>query len=258
MLPMQLEPEPATPAATGDDVEELLDDDFSVIAALDELADLDATAVPEPVARDESSGRERRRYVRTIDSEPSIDSERQSLGRIAIRKVAAVGAAPIEAAVLTGATLGEATRAIRRSQDRDHVAELVMDTLFRFAMSCEAAIILVVRGDAAMSWKGFSRSGAPLAEIAVPMDQPGLVPRVIESNQTARARCTELGPIDQLLLISLAQQAGELVVVPVSIGGQVMSVIALVCEPGSAVATAESIAAAAGAAFARLMRYASR
>ena len=55
----------------------------------------------------------------------------------------------------------------------------------------------------ATSWKGFCRSGAPQPEIAVPLDQPGLVPRASQSNATARATATDLGPIDQLLLVSL-------------------------------------------------------
>src|SRR5205085_8403724 len=101
-----------------------------------------------------------------------------------------------------GLTLGEATRAIRRSTDRDRVAELVCETLFRFMLSCDAAQMLVIRGDAALAWKGFSRAGGALPEIAVPLDQPGLIPRVIERNATCRMPCADLGPIDQLLLVS--------------------------------------------------------
>jgi hypothetical protein len=81
---------------------------------------------------------------------------------------------------------------------------------------------------------------------------------VIERGQTCRSPSSELDPIDQLLLGSLGAQAGELVVVPVSIAGQVMCVIALATGADSPTATAESVAAAAGAAFARLMRNASR
>jgi hypothetical protein len=220
---------------------------ISLEEALAALEMLDS-AVPEEIPRDESSGRERRRYVRTITDEPSTDSERQALARIAIRRVAAP----------SGQTLGEATRAIRRSTDRDKVADLVISAVDRFLQSCQAAAVLVVRGEVAIGWKGFSRSGATLPDIGVPLEQPGLVPRAIASGTTTRALATELGPIDQLLIVSLGYTKGELVIVPVTIAGQVMCAIALVASPEAELSGAETIAAAAGAAFARLMRNTSR
>jgi hypothetical protein len=218
------------------------------------LAILDA--VPEALADPDSSGRERRRYVRTLDSPPSMDSER-SLARIPIRRVQLAATDAVEE-VAIGGTLGEATRAIRRSLDRDRVAELVCETLFRFMLSCDAALMFVIRGEAAISWKGFARSGSQIPEVAVPLDQAGLLPRVITHCQTLRLPSSDLGPIDQLVLVSLGTQTGDLVVVPVSIGGQVMCVIAMATQQDTPCATAESVAAAAGAAFARLMRNASR
>jgi hypothetical protein len=213
----------------------------------------DALSIPEAVDDDRSSGRERRRYVRTIDDAP--DSQSQSLGRIAIRRMAI--AKPLDV-IEDGNTLGEATRAIRRATNRDRVADLCVDTLFRFAPSCAAASLLVVRGQVATTWKGFIRDGSQPPEIAVPLDQPGLIPKSVHRNATVRAPSTDLGPIDQLLVVSLAQKSGDLVIVPISIAKQVMCVIALVTDADSAIATAESVAAGAGAAFARLMRDASR
>ena len=240
------------------------DDDIQELEAL-AMLDEDIAAIPEEVEPEGSSGRERRRYVQTLDATPrTIAAEAEadhqaSLGRIAIKKLQiAASAAVDEPPTGKGLTLGEATRAIRRSTDRDRVAELVSETLFRFMLSCDAALLLVVRGDAAMGWKGFSRAGASIPEIAVPLDQPGMIPRVIDRCQTARSPSSDLGPIDQLLLVSLGAQSGDLVVVPVSIANQVMCVIAMATQHGAQSATAESIAAAAGAAFARLMRNASR
>lgn len=224
-------------------------DDFSTLAILEDDLAIE-TATPEPVA-DEPSGRDRRKYVRTIADEPATDSERTAVGRIAIRRVAIAGAT-------AGATLGEATRAIRRSTDRDKVAELVLSSLDRFVPECEAAILLVVRGDVAIGWKGFSRSGAGLPEIGVPLEQPGLIPRVVSRGTTARSAAADLNSLDQLLLASLGGTTGDLVVVPVTIGDRVMCLIALVTNSSVQVASAESIAVAAGAAFARLMRDASR
>ena len=212
-------------------------------------------AVPRAVEQETSSGRERRKYVRTIaDAEP----EKAALGRIAIRRVAVTPPVGIIEPTSSTKTLGETTRSIRRATDRDRVAELSMDALFRFAPSCHAATMLVVRGQIATSWKGFCRSGAPHPELAVPLDQPGLVARAAHRNLTAWGPCSDLSPIDQRLMSSLGHDDGVLLVVPVSIGGDVMCVMAMVTEPDAASTTAESIAAAAGAAFARLMRNASR
>jgi hypothetical protein len=247
-----------------------VDEHPSGALALDDLPPsepADDLAVPMLVEEDNSSGKERRKYARTLADGPV---DRQSapipiipvgsgsmptagaLGRIAIRRVKKqAGDAP------DGNTLGEATRSIRRATDRDRVAALVIEALFRFAPSCHAATMLVVRGGIATSWRGFCRSGAPEADVAVPLDQPGLVPRASHRNCTMRAPMSDLGPIDQLLLASLGA-TGELCVVPISISGRVLCVLAMVTEPDAQLGTAESIAVAAGAAFARLMRDASR
>ncbi len=202
----------------------------------------------------DSAGRERRQYVRTLADAPTPDAESQTtIGRIAIRRLPVGVVVPV-----TGTTLGEATRAIRRSTGRDRVAELVMDTLERFAPACEAAILLVIRGATAIGWKGFVRGGGSLGELAVPLEDGGLVPRAVELNVTLRKAYAELDPIDRLLLGSLGRREGDLVIVPISISDQVMCVIAVATGLDAPIASAEPIAAAAGAAFARLMRDASR
>ena len=225
--------------------------DLSSLAILED----DDSPEPEPDPS-ESAGRDRRTYVRTIADEPTLESER-TLARIAIRKVAIPNPMP-----QYGTTLGEATRAIRRAPDRDRVADLVIEAISRFLPGCEAAILLVVRGSTAIGWKGYSRTGTALPEIAVPFDQPGLLPRVVQRAQTSRGSAADLTAIDRLLLDSLnatpTNNANELVIAPVTIGGQVMCVLALAAT-GEVPATAiEQIAAATGAAFARLMRAASR
>lgn len=235
---------------------------------LDDLppaAPADDLAVPTLVEEDNSSGKERRKYARTLADGPAERPSsprpltqtgqvptQSALGRIAIRRVKKQAGESSD-----GNTLGEATRAIRRATARDTVATLVVEALVRFAPSCHAATLLVVRGSIATSWRGFSRTGAPEAEVAVPLDQPGLVPRATHRNATTRAPMSELGPIDQLLLASMGA-TGELCMVPISISGQVLCVMAMITEPEAQLGTAESIAVAAGAAFARLMRNASR
>ena len=65
-------------------------------------------------------------------------------------------------------------------------------------------------------------------------------------------------PIDRLLLDSLGRSDGDLVAVPIAIADRVMCVIAIATADNAPIACAEAIAAAAGAAFARLVRDASR
>lgn len=251
--PAAAEPLAAEPLATSE-----TDAPTTVATSLDDLPRSepgDELAVPTEI--DEEAQRLRRKYVRTIadgpEPPPITRATPKALGRISIRRVAL----DTSGMPAPGNTLGEATRAIRRAPERDLVAHLVIDALSRFAQGCEAALILVVRGQVATSWKGFNRTGAALSEISVPLDQPGLVPRAVHRSETARATRVELGPIDELLMAALGAE-GELAVVPVSIAGQVMCLLSLVTEPESTTAAAESIAAAAGAAFGRLMRDASR
>lgn len=256
-------------------------EDLDGLAALIDAAIAQASdrAAPEP-------GRERRTYVRTLADEisppgpetpapasvvtgtaapqaiGSAQTVPASLGRIAIKRVAADAKprAPEpsgEPAVVPKSFI-EAARAIRRAAHRDRVADLVIDTLDRFVPSCEAAVLLVIRGGAAIGWKQFSRVRSPSAELAVPLDQPGLVPTVVERNSVARSNVAQLGAIDEKLMRSLSAPRGDLVVVPIAIADRVMCLIAATTEPNARLEALEGVGHAAAAAFARLIRDASR
>lgn len=271
LQPIELEPDPEpeeiTPLEELEQVEDSIpiaaDDGVTQKTEASTLEQLGAVSedLAIPSEEDEKAARERRKYVRTLTDQPSTESERSKLGRIAIRKVkvGTIHPPPSLATAAVAKTLGEATRAIRRSTDRDKVAELVMLTLEKFMPSLEAAVMLVLRGDVAIGWKGYSCGGQALPEVAVPLGEVGLIPRAIGDQVTMRAPSAELGSVDQLLLTSLGVTGDkELVVVPVMIAGQVMLVMALVAAQGCEIQSAESIAVATGAAFARLMRDASR
>jgi hypothetical protein len=224
--------------------------------ALAALIDRAIAAAPLPA---EPAGRERRTYVKTLadDSQPPplppglVDEPPpapNTLGRIAIRKVA-IGSREVG--------LPEAAKAIRRAEHRDRVAELVLDAVERFVPGCCAAAMLVVRGDTATTWRHFARSGAPLPDVAIPIDEPGLVPRALESAGSTRARAESLAELDRRLLHALGAGA-ELAVVPIAIAGKSLCVIACALEPNTAIGDVETIATSAGTAFARLMRDAGR
>jgi hypothetical protein len=167
---------------------------------------------------------------------------------------------PVEEAKPAGTakTLPEATRAIRRGRNRDYVGELAIDTLERFVPSCEAGAMLVIRGGVAIAWKQFSRTGIPSGHIAVPLDEPGLVPTAVKANIVARAAMANLHPIDEALMRSLGDARGDLAVIPIAVADNVLALIAITTEPDAPLIAAEAVAAAASAAFARLIRDATR
>jgi hypothetical protein len=254
------------PPVNADDLASLIDDAIA------------AVTIEEP--EDEAKGRERRTYVKTlldqveaklgpaptitaafpaVTAPPDVDEfddKPPTLGRMALKKVVITS----DGGMRTPATLQEAAKAIRRGLSRDRVAELVVQALQAFVPSCEAALVLVIRGDVAIGWQHFSRGGTSTSDVAVPLDQPGLAPRAIMHNMTARGMPDDLSPIDQALFYSLCEGNGDehLALCPISIAGQVMCLLAAVIKSDSPSSPLDIVASAAGAAFTRLIRDASR
>jgi hypothetical protein len=256
-------------------------DTDALAAAIEAAASSSMSAAPRQEG--EPAGRDRRAYVKTLDegapaerpSRPAIDRKREpskpkkALGRLALRKVVMTPAGGIDTPPPAAAveeresdSLADAAKAIRRSPDRDRVAELVIDALVRFAPCADAAMLFVIRGGSATGWKYFCRSGADQPELAIPMDQAGLVPRVVESCMTMRGKVKELGAIDARLLSELEPSADgelrELAVVPIAIAGKVMCLLAVATTVDAQIGSIETIATSAGTAFGRLMRDAGR
>ena len=249
------------PITWGDELDDLPTIVVPQSATPETLAALidDAAAITPTAQAEEPVGRERRTYIKTLADDEAAPEPKAALGRIAIRKVVvgpqATGAADPKTATNT---LADAARAIRRGPHRDRVADLVIDALSRFAPTCDAAMLLVIRGETAIGWKTFCRSGATPAELAVPLDQAGLVPKAIENGHMVRGSAASLGPIDMLLLRALDMPTGDLAIVPIAIASRVMCVIAIASEPDVTLTNVDTIATSAGTAFARLMRDASR
>ena len=269
-------PQPVTEKPTGkaavppppvnpDDLTALID------AAIDQAIDIEIE-VGEP------KGRDRRTYVKTLADQiesnlppvptitsafpavkgPSLDdlgalTSPTSLARMAIKRVA-VGSEK------TPTTLQDAAKGIRRALSRDRVAALAIEALDAFVPQCTAALLLVIRGEIATGWVHFSRANTSTGDVALPLDEPGLATRAIMHNMTARGMPDDLGPIDQALLHSLVEDSGEhhLAICPISIAGQVMCLLAAVVDHSAPSTALEVIASAAGAAFTRLIRDASR
>jgi len=232
------------------------DDSDPGVAPTPPTAEEPSDAIPEELLPDftprievEPPTADRRHYIRTLGDEPAA-----ALGRIELKRQA-IAAAALPVVAKSPMTLDDATLAIRRSTDRTAIAHRVIETVARF-VSARAAVLLVVRGDAATSWTGFSRTGQKLPEIAVPLDRPNLVASVLRDKAVSRSPGEN--PIDLLLLHTLGEPDGELVIAPIEIGAHVWCMIALASERGAAVDNLVPISAAASVAFTRLLRQANR
>jgi hypothetical protein len=194
-------------------------------------------AVPEEILPDftprielptDAVGRQRRHYIDTT-----------RVGRIALKRMA-------ESGLKIPPTLDDAALAIRRSTDRTAIAERVIATIERFSPGSTAAL-LVVRGDAATSWRG---------DIAVPLDEPGAVPIALRDALVVRSPAVH--PTDVRLLEALGSPTGELVIAPIKIGAHVLALLAIAVEPHAEIECVEPVTSAAAVAFARLLRNANR
>ena len=149
-------------------------DDRSSLAILEDDLAVPAEA-PEPIT-DEPSGRDRRRYVRTIADEPSTDSERDGRSggsRSAAWRSASSAGGPARSA--------RPTRAIRRGPDRDRVAELVVDGARSLRCpACDAAMLLVVARRRRDRLEGLLPLGPTPPEIASRSSSRASIPRAIE------------------------------------------------------------------------------
>jgi len=215
------------------------------------------TPPPTVIASDDRA-RERRHFVHTLADEPAR-VDRGTPQKVGFRRLAIGTDAMGALARSQSSSLDEATRTIARADDRTRVSELVLEAIARFMPSAASAMLMFVRGGIAVSSAGFSRAGAALPEIAVPIDQPSMVMVAIEHNAPARAGAGELGStIDQRLLHALGALDGDLVVVPVAVADQVLGLLVMAASTEQPLPGSHAIANAAGLAFARLMRDASR
>lgn len=226
-------PAPAPAAVASDDgVPEALLPDFTPRIAL--------AGQPPP--------RERRHYL------PMLGEAGTPLARIAVRRQTPAAVEPPPAA-RPAPTLDEATLAIRRAPDRDAIARRVLEAVAQ-RVPASATVLFVVRGGAAASWAGIARTGEALPELAVPLDEPSGIARVLRDHTLACAPAASA--LDVLLLDALGAPGGELAVAPICIGTHVPCVIAVATERAAAVDDLAAISEAAAVALARLMRHANR
>lgn len=242
-------------AAEPDEYEVELDVDLRKGDTVDEPLEDDAPPSAPP-------GRERRRFVRTLsDVEPPEAPAR--LARIAIKRVAVgSGELPIEDI----ATFDDRLRAVRQATGRNRVGDLVIASLRR-DLDVDAGVILVIREEVAIGWKGFVAGGQADAveSVAIPLAQPSIL-RPCYRDATTFVGCpAEVATdIDHRLWTLLGSEApADVTVVPVAPGGHVVCLIyAHVLSPRSLDAHTlrgvRALAQSTTSAFERLIRAAQR
>jgi len=201
--------------------------------------------VPEPPYDPVAEG-ERRTYLRTLSdllkTHPDHAAAVMRARRLAERER------------LVYPDLHTATQRIFAGQDREAIASRAIDAIEQFITHAKSAVLLVVRGKAAVSWIGFCRDATELPALAMPLDQSGLCPAVINRKTAVRGESGNLGAIDYLLLASLGTRFGDLLVTPIKVGEHVIAMFGVAKPSGVRLDGLDEIAEATGAAFARLMR----
>jgi len=154
--------------------------------------------------------------------------------------------------------LQNAAQRIFAGADREAVAGRAIDAVECLIKYGSAAMLLVIRGKAAVSWLGFSRDGTVLPAIAVPLEHHGLFPMAINRKTTVRGESGNLNALDYLLLASLGSRFGDLVVAPIKVGEHIIAMFVVAKPSGVRLDGLAELAEATGAGFARLMRDAAK
>ena len=205
------------------------------------LAELpDADGIP---VHAEQTPSERRRYVHALAPTPRPESERV-VSRTATRPLRPDNASE-RALVL---------EALRSASDRERVARLMIEAVAHLEPASQAAVLLIVRSDVAVSWTSFRRDGQVLAPIAVPLDQLGLVPSAIRKRKQLRAAHHDLSDVDHALFATLGVEGGEAIVEPLLLVDKVSAVLVVASRGGVGGDVIAEIGAAGAASFTRLMR----
>ena len=194
---------------------------------------------------------ERRTYLRTLADMLAKHDESSAMARVT--RLAA-GSQQLPKIAPVAETLNEALADITLAHERDELAWRTVGTVARFIPESHSALLLVVRGAAAVSWTSYCRDGTELPPLAVPLDHPGLCAAVMRRKVLARGQSGDLAPIDYLLLASLGRQFGDLVVAPVKLADHVIALVVLATEHRAAIARLDDIVAATGDGFTRLMQ----
>lgn len=206
-----------------------------------EVPTLDAPPEPaEPPSRPKQDTGERRRYVQTLAESQSDESA------IAIDPEVDLEEIPDD-------DLPTSVDMIAAGRDREEVASLAIAAIRHLVAPTEAVVLFSLRGAIVVSSASFRRDGKKLQSLALPLEERGAVASALRTKALVRTGPEHI-EIDRRLLLSLGLDGGHLVVAPLVIGARAIAALVVASRVAVDVAVVETMAGAAAAGFARLMR----
>jgi hypothetical protein len=170
---------------------------------------------------EEESGSERRGYVHTLSENEEI-SDPSALARIAVKRIAV----PLSGEVDIPLDLNDpetTMRAVRQANSRSRMSDLVSYQLENgFNEVFSAAMLLVVREDVLIGWKGFVRNAPDKAidALAIPLDTPSMLQTPCRSNDSFFGFPEAPASMDQRLWHYLGPPPREIAILPIEVDGK--------------------------------------
>jgi hypothetical protein len=174
-------------------------------------------------------GGERRGYVKTLSDAEEIEPP-SSLARIAIRKLQVPHTTNIDVEPEPDlANMDGALRAIRRTTGRSRVGAILVAALEQgFDRALSAGMILTVRGQLLLGWRGFARARdrAVIEAVALPLSAPSLFAQPCRTGLSVFGIPPPPSDVDHRLWSLLDDNPpAEIGVHPVSVFGQLACVL---------------------------------
>ncbi len=166
---------------------------------------------------EETTG-ERRGYVHTLDEFEEI-TDPGALARIAVKRIAVPISGEVEIPVIPG-NLDVMMRAIRQANSRSRMTDLVTYQLqYGFDEVFSAAMLLVVREDLLIGWKGFVRNDPEEAidALAIPVEAESMLRTPCISAETFFGFPEAPASIDLRIWHYLGAPPREIAVLPVEV-----------------------------------------
>ena len=208
------------------------------------------------------SGSERRGYVHTLSETEEI-TDPSALARIAVKRIAI----PLSGEIEVPIDLNDPEtmmRAVRQANSRSRMSDLVSYQLeYGFDEVFSAAMLLVVREDILIGWKGFVRNAPDKAidALAIPLNIPSMLQRPVMSNDSFFGFPEAPASIDQRLWHYLGPPPREIAILPIEVDGRLTCMLYVQSNgpiPAEHAGTLGELARSVSACLTRLIRNAGR
>jgi len=211
---------------------------------------------------EEEAGAERRQYVHTIAEDEEF-TDTGALARIAVKRIAVPFTGEVEIP-LDPSQPDAFLRAIRQANGRSRMANLVGHFLQHgFDEVFSAGMLVVVREDVLVGWKGFVR-GAPskaVDALAIPLNIPSMLAMPYASSDTFFGFPDAPASIDHRLWNYLGGSPQEIAILPVEVSGRIACMLYVQSTgpiPAEHAGTLGELARCISACLTQLIRNASR